>query len=215
MPQYVIQDGALARVMSGPLVPAGAVEIQIGDLPAGSLAADALRWSAEYPHVDPWYDLAARSRVQIDEINVAAGEVRAVFVSKGRLQAPEYEMSGREAEAYLAKYPDESPSEPPGADTVNWPMLTATLGRDGETLRAVALTLLGIKRAWAAVLAAVKTRRIAATDAIAAQLDGIDDPATAAASITRARWSAMQAITASAKADLPVVAQAAYAAATS
>lgn len=127
------------------------------------------RWNAEAGTVEsyeppppPLDDLKARA---IDQIDVAAGNARAAWVSKGAYLDAEYERAVEQAEAYQANPDGDYPALQADLDAGTY---DERLGRAVQTLAEAADLILYTRGMWMAALDQIRATRLVAKGRIRA-----------------------------------------------
>ncbi|MCJ8142981.1 hypothetical protein MKI84_08630 [Ancylobacter sp. A5.8] len=110
-----------------------------------------------------YLDLAALKAALLAGIDEAAEHERMRYVTAGAGQAMEYQQAAAEAESLLAAIAADPEHEPASAA---YPMLAASIGIDGETLAAVAITVAAMHAQWRAIGSAIRAARLAAKAAV-------------------------------------------------
>ena len=108
-------------------------------------------------------ELATRKAGLKARLDVAAEAERLKYVTPGAGQAMEYQQAATEAARLLAAVAADPGHEP---DPVDYPMLTASIGIDGDDLVEVATAVAGMHAQWCAIGSAIRAARLAGKEAI-------------------------------------------------
>jgi len=113
--------------------------------------------------VDAVKELADAKTFAKAEVDAAASEVRARYVTQGLLQQQVYDIKSVEAEAYIAAgYP---------AKTSAYPVISGEAAITGQTVKQLADLIVATKSAWLSIAGNIEGERIAGKAAIDSAVD--------------------------------------------
>lgn len=140
-----------------PEIPAGAVEVPTPPSHASEV------WDFEAEAWDAAHSLATLKASLKARLDADAEAERLRYITAGAGQAMEYQQAAAEADLLLTAVAADPEIEP---DPLQYPMLAASVGIDGDTLVDVATTVATMHGQWRVIGSAIRAARRAGKEAI-------------------------------------------------
>lgn len=140
-----------------PEIPAGATEVPIPPMHASDI------WDFQAGAWDAAHALAALKATLKARLDADAETERLKYITAGAGQAMEYQQAAAEADLLLTAVAADPEHEP---DPLQYPMLFASVGIDGDTLVDVATTVATMHGQWRVIGSAIRAARLAGKEEI-------------------------------------------------